>query len=237
MKLSVPIYRLKRSAKLLSRKENIPLHKALNRIAISEGFNNWSLLAARMAADAPVRKLFAQLSPGDLVLLAARPGHGKTLMGLELISEAINQGHQGVFFTLEYNESDVQDRLRLINAKFTMFDDQFEFDDSNNINADYIAKKLENTPSGTIVVVDYLQLLDQKRENPELSDQVQALRLLAKTKGLIIILISQIDRSYDQSAKSFPKLKDVRLPNPLDLALFNKTCFLNNGEIQIRTTI
>lgn len=25
----------------------------------------------------------------------------------------------------------------------------------------------------------------------------------------------------------------LQLPNPLDLALFDKTCFLNNGEIQI----
>ncbi len=233
MKFSVPIYRLKRSAKTLARKENIPLHKALDRIAKIEGFSSWSLLAVRMAADAPVRILFAQLCPGDLVLLAARPGHGKTLMGLELISEAIKQGNQGLFFTLEYNEIDVKERLRSIGANFTILDNRFEFDDSDNISADYIAEKLENAPRGTVVVVDYLQLLDQKRENQELSNQVQTLRSLAKKKGLIIILISQIDRSFDQSSKSFPELKDVRLPNPLDLALFSKTCFLNNGEIQI----
>jgi hypothetical protein len=34
--------------------------------------------------------------------------------------------------------------------------------------------------------------------------------------------------------KSFPDLEDVRLPNPLDLSLFTKTCFLNNGEVQFR---
>ena len=233
MKLSVPIYRLKRRAKTLSLKEKIPLHKALDRIAIKEGFNNWSLLAVRLSSQPSVRNLLSRLSIGDLVLLAARPGHGKTLMGLELISEAINRGQQAVLFTLEYNENDVQDRLRSINAKFSIFDDQFDFDDSDNISADYIVMKLENAQCGTVVVVDYLQLLDQKRENPALCDQVQTLRLLAKKKSLIIVVISQIDRSFDQSTISFPELKDVRLPNPVDLTLFNKTCFLNNGEMII----
>ena len=36
MKLSAPLYHLKRKAKLLSRAENIPLHEALDRIARQE---------------------------------------------------------------------------------------------------------------------------------------------------------------------------------------------------------
>ena len=38
MKLSAPIYRLKRLAKILSRDEGLPLHEALDRIAAQEGF-------------------------------------------------------------------------------------------------------------------------------------------------------------------------------------------------------
>ena len=91
-------------------------------------------------------------------------------------------------------------------------------------------------PRGTVVVIDYLQLLDQRRENPDLTVQVRALRSFARDKGLIVIFISQIDRSYDPSIKSCPDLGDVRLPNPLDLALFDKTCFLNNAEVQFRAT-
>jgi replicative DNA helicase len=87
---------------------------------------------------------------------------------------------------------------------------------------------------GTLVVIDYLQLLDQKRGNPELMQQVRTLRSFARTRELIVICISQIDRSYDPSIKPFPDLEDVRLPNPLDLTLFSKACFLNNGEIQFR---
>lgn len=59
MQLSAPIYRLKRKAKLLSRSESIPLHKALDRIAYKEGFSSWSLLAAIASETTPARRLFA----------------------------------------------------------------------------------------------------------------------------------------------------------------------------------
>ena len=76
MKLSAPLYHLKRKAKLLSRAENIPLHEALDRVARQEGFGGWSLLAAKATATAPAEKLFARLAPGDLVLVGA-PGPGQ----------------------------------------------------------------------------------------------------------------------------------------------------------------
>lgn len=92
---------------------------------------------------------------------------------------------------------------------------------------------LKSAPRGTLVVIDYLQLLDQRRESPPLATQVSALKSFARDRGLVIVFISQIDRSYDPSKKPHPEIQDVRLPNPLDLMLFNKTCFLNNGEVQV----
>ncbi|HVJ55424.1 MAG TPA: DNA helicase [Aliidongia sp.] len=232
MRLSAPVYHLKRKAKLVSREHNIPLHEALDRIAEQEGFGGWSLLAAKVATTAPAGKLFSRLVPGDMVLLGARPGQGKTLMSLELAVEAMKRGNRGAFFTLEYTEQDVLDRFRDIGVERARFDHLFEFDSSDAISADYIIKKLAATPRGTLVVIDYLQLLDQKRENPDLMVQVRALESFARDRGLIFVFISQIDRSYDPATKPCPDLGDVRLPNPLDLKLFNKTCFLNDGEIQ-----
>jgi hypothetical protein len=49
----------------------------------------------------------------------------------------------------------------------------------------------------------------------------------------VLIFISQIDRRFDLLAGSFPSLDDVRLPNPLNLKLFNKACFLNTGKVQL----
>jgi replicative DNA helicase len=234
MKLSAPLYHLKRKAKLLSRAESIPLHEALDRIARQEGFSGWSLLTAKVTATAPAEKLFARLVPGDLVLVGARPGQGKTLMSLELAVQAMKSGSRSIFFTLEYTERDMLDRFRAIGAERDDFSGLFECDSSDDISSDYIVRRLATAPRGTLVVVDYLQLLDQKRENPELMFQVRALQLFARDRGLIFVFISQIDRSYDPSIKPCPDLDDVRLPNPLDLSLFTKTCFLNNGEVRFR---
>ncbi|BAV47179.1 replicative DNA helicase [Mesorhizobium loti] len=232
MILSAPVYHLKRQARLLSREAKIPLHQALDRIAAQEGFASWSLLAAKLSETAPASRLFAQLAPGDLVLVGARPGHGKTLMSLELAVEAMKSGHRSVFFTLEYTQRDVLERFRAIGVEPARFDGLFEFDTSDAISAGYIVRMLVSAPPGTLAVIDYLQLLDQKRENPGLMDQVRTLKAFARDSGVILVFISQIDRSYDPAKKPVPDISDVRLPNPLDLSLFDKACFLNEGEIR-----
>ena len=56
---------------------------------------------------------------------------------------------------------------------------------------------------------------------------------IVQSAGHIVVLISQIDRAYDPGAKPLPDLTDVRLPNPVDLSLFSKSCFLHDGEIRL----
>ena len=90
MKLSAPLYRLKRRARGLSREQGIPLHAALDRVAVAEGFARWSLLASRHAARGPAGWLSERLQPGSLMLLGARPGQGKTLLGIELAAAWVN---------------------------------------------------------------------------------------------------------------------------------------------------
>jgi replicative DNA helicase len=232
MKLSAPLYHLKRRAKLLSRDKRIPLHRALDQIAARERFTSWSLLAAEGSTSLSAHDLFARLSPGDLVLVGARPGHGKTILGLELAVEAMKSGRRGALFTLESTRQEVANGFRAVGADWRKFDPMFEFDNSDAISAQYIIEKLASAPRGTFVVVDYLQILDQRREKPELMIQIRAMQSFARASGLIFVFISQIDRSYDPRRKSCPDLADVRLPNPLDLTLFDKTCFLHNGAIR-----
>lgn len=234
MRLSAPLYHLKRKARRLSRDLGIALHDALDRIAATEGFPAWSMLAAKAAAVTPASKLFPQFRPGDLVLVGARPGQGKTLMSLKLAVEAMKCGQRAAFFSLEYTVRDVLDRLRAIGVDPAQFGQLFEVDCSDAISADYVVKQMAASPRGTLVVIDYLQLLDQRRENPDLAVQVRALKSFARDKGLIVVFISQIDRSYDPTVKPCPDLDDIRLPNPLDLKLFDKTCFINNAEVRFR---
>ena len=236
MKLSAPVYRLKRKAKKLARKDDIPHHLALDRVAIGEGFGAWSLLAAKSAETLSAEGLLARLEPGDLLLIGARPGHGKTLLSLQLAIEAMKAGRRAVFFTLEYTVRDVLGRFRALGVEPAQFEALFTFDDSDAISADHIMQALAEAPGGTLAIVDYLQLLDRKRGNPELGAQISTLKAFAREKGAILAFISQIDRSYDPAVKPCPDLDDVRLPNPLDLSLFSKSCFLNEGEVRFQAT-
>ena len=69
MRLSVPIYQLKKQAKVQSRQYGVALNKALDDLAKKEGFASWSLLAKRHANRSPAAIILQNLSPGDLVLL------------------------------------------------------------------------------------------------------------------------------------------------------------------------
>ncbi len=225
MRLSAPIFRLKRQAKRLSRDQNIPLHQALDRIAIGEGFQRWSHLSAAAPGPALAETILNGLSGGDMALLAARPGHGKTMAGLEIAATAHRRRMNGLFFTLDYTKTEVASRLQTISAA----PDRVEVDDSDEICADHIIKRLMRAHGASIAVIDYLQLLDQRRSTPVLDQQLEAMKQYAERSGDIIVAISQIDRAFESSGKSLPDLSDVRLPNPVDLSRFTRTCFLHDG--------
>lgn len=230
MKFSLPIFLLKRRAKLISRDSNKPLFEALDQVAREEGFSSWSLLASSVPSSPSVDQILAKLTPGDLVLLGARPGQGKTLLGLELAVRAVGQGRPGFVFTLEDTEAQIMARLLALGVEPDSLGGKFHVDTSDDICAKHIVDRLRGVPSGTVAVIDYLQILDQKRENPGLADQLETLRAFAQGTGVILVFISQIDRAFEGRAAVVPRLVDVRLPNPVGFGVFSKTCFLHEGE-------
>jgi replicative DNA helicase len=170
--------------------------------------------------------------------LARRPvpagwqaGQGKTLLSLELAVEAMRRGRSVAFFTLEYTQSQVRGCLRELGEDPAEFGSPLRIDTSDQISAAYVIAELASAEPGTVVVVDYLQLLDQKRENAVLSEQVAALRSFARERGLIIVCLSQLDRTFEGSGRHVPRVTDVRLPNPVDLSLFSKVCFIHENRV------
>ena len=235
MRLSAPIFHLKRRARLLSRAKEIPLHTALNHIAKEEGFRSWSHLAACRSDVAPSTRNPGAPRSGDLVLLGARPGHGKTLLALELIVEATKGGRRGFILPRGYRSHSLKPTAVAGADPRTIT--SLTLDTSDDICADYVIRKLSAVRGNAVVVIDYLQLLDQRRRNPELADQIRTLKSFAGASGSIIVVISQIDRSFELRAKLVPEFSDVRLPNPLDLTLFTKSCFLHEGEIHFQAVV
>lgn len=228
MRLSAPIHRLKRRARLMARTESIPLNEALDRVARDEGYPAWSLLARRHPGAGSDEPLLPRLTPGDMLLLGARPGQGKTLLGLRLLQEAVAQGHRAVFYTLDYTEAQVTERLDRL-APGTP-DHGVEILVSDEIDAGFIARHLADAPRGTVAVIDYLQILDQRRSTPPLSDQLQVLGSLARDRGLILAFIAQIDRRFAAAPGVVPGLADLRLPNPVPDGAFSAACFLHDGR-------
>lgn len=140
-----------------------------------------------------------------------------------------HKGH-GWFFTLEWTRDDLRRCLKKIGAEALFNHQRFHFDDGNDISAPYVIEQLEKCPANGVVAIDYLQLLDQKRCNDPLDAQLRQLKHFAIQRQIMIVLISQIDRSYDDQVHDTPTLKDLRLPNPIDTGLFDRHCFLHNGE-------
>ncbi|MEM9709497.1 MAG: DnaB-like helicase C-terminal domain-containing protein [Pseudomonadota bacterium] len=97
---------------MLSRDKGIRLHTALNQIATKEGLRDWSHLAFNYSKTTPAKEIINQLNSGDMVLIGARPGRGKTLLGLELAGMAKQNSRKGYVFSLDYNDTDVWDRFK-----------------------------------------------------------------------------------------------------------------------------
>ncbi len=232
MLLSAPIYHLKRNAKALARADGLPLHAALDRVASAEGFQSWSHLASSHATESPAQKVLAQLEAGHFILIGARPGHGKTLLALELAVKAADIERQGYFFTLDYHERDVAEAFKAIGTDPKTAQDTM-IDTSDDISAGYIINRLAKAKRPSLIVVDYLQLMDQKRSNPGLNDQMTALKTYAINTGAICVLVSQIDRSFELSGKQMPDTSDIRLPNPMDLSVFDRLFFLHDGKLRM----
>lgn len=230
MRLSAPVHRLKRRARDLARAENIPLHAALDRMARAEGFASWGLLSSRLAA-AP-GTLLHRLAGGDLLLIAARPGQGKTLLGLQLLLDAARAGRRAVFYTLEYTAAEAEARIRALDSREGPHG--VEIVTADDIGADFIAAHLSGAAPGTVAVIDYLRILDQARSRPVLADQMLALRAFAQATGVILGFIAQVDRAYDPAQDPVPGLAHLRLPNPLPPGLFTRACFLHGGEARFR---
>jgi replicative DNA helicase len=212
----------------------------LDIIAKREGYSSWSLLVSKQSNNLPnsYSDVFDYFNHGDLVLIGARPGIGKTSFSIGLLVQAIqNKKAKNFYFTLSEVHKDLAGRIATYDESIGHHNPFLGYSYSNDIQASYIIKNTESEVSeGSLIVIDYLQLLDERRVNDPLQGQVEQLKEYAKKTGCIIIFISQLMREIENRTSLKPSLNDIRLPNPLNLNLINKVILLYKDKSKLDKT-
>lgn len=175
----------------------------------------------------------------DLVLLAARPGVGKTSMALNIAQNvAVKTKKDVAVFNLEMSREQLVMRMlsseSLIDLKrlrtADLSDDEWEkvarastilgtaplyIDDTPSIASGEIKAKCRRLGDNlALVVIDYLQLMQSGRriENrvQEVSEISRSLKIMAKELNVPVICLSQLSRAPESRPDKRPMLSDLR---------------------------
>lgn len=178
--------------------------------------------------------------PGNLIIVGARPGMGKTAFVLRTVLENIMQGNPVGMISLEMDIVELTARLVAINTNFHLsqlikkgfekesyFDTfskdvyrmeklPFYVDDSGKSDVvDVISQaRLWHRMYGIkLLVVDYLQLMgDSTKKNTvdEVTSISRKMKLLAKELQIPVVLLSQLSRKVEERTSKRPRLSDLR---------------------------
>ena len=161
------------------------------------------------------------LNKSDLILLAARPGMGKTSFALNMLLHAGKfSGKTVVFFSLEMSREQLAMRLisgesfvdnkKLVTGKLT--------DDDSSVTVADINAKCRRVEDLGLVVIDYLQLMQsaggktRQGDNRQqiVSDISRALKIMAKELNVPVVCLSQLSRGPESRSDKRPMLSDLR---------------------------
>ncbi len=182
----------------------------------------------------------AGFSPGDLIIIAARPSMGKTAFSLNIAQSVLDHNKGVAIFSLEMPAEQLL--LRMLSAKASIplqrlrvgsLSDQ-EWSEISRV-SDYMAtrklfiddeglinihqlraklRKLKSThPEVELAIIDYLQLMSgggNKERHLEISEISRSLKLLARELEIPIIALSQLNRSLESRNDKRPMLSDLR---------------------------
>ena len=177
------------------------------------------------------------MGKGDLVIVGARPGVGKTSFVLNIAANIANISKKEVcIFSLEMSNTQLVSRMlstwalvdgrklrsgkiqpedwnKLASAASFLSACDIYIDDTPGINVSTMKAKLRRKKNLGLVVVDYLQLMqaDRKTENRvnEVADISRNLKLMAKELGVPVICCAQLSRASEKRDGK-PMLSDLR---------------------------
>jgi len=182
----------------------------------------------------------AGMQDSNLLILASRPGQGKTSLALNIAAHvAVNDGLPVGIFSLEMSKEELVDRLLVSQSEIDAWKlktgklDDEDFDrlqEAMGVLAD-APLFIDDTPAASILemrtkarrlqvehnlsflIVDYLQLVQGRRmENrvQEVSEISQNLKNLARELKIPVLACSQLSRAVEQRGTKKPQLADLR---------------------------
>lgn len=167
-----------------------------------------------------IDKIIHGFHPQELVVIASRPGMGKTRFILSYIEKALEHKNSICYFSLD---SDVTDsRLIIRNAYYPSVD--YIVDEATNI-----VQHEDNTIKA--VVIDFLQLIQDY--NIEDKNVIMKLKKLAIDLNLPVILLSQVDKRVENRHNKRPMLSDLRAPIQIE-DLSDKILFVYRKDMYRR---
>ncbi len=187
-----------------------------------------------------VDRMIGGLNNSDLILLAARPGVGKTAFALNIARHvAVKEKKKVAMFSLEM--SDVQLVLRLFSNEASIDSSRIRVgdiggdgdewvalaeaadilgaapmrvDDNAGTNVAEMKAKLRREKDLGLVIIDYLQLMRSGGRSDNRSQEVaeisRSLKIMARDLNVPILALSQLNRGPESRADKKPMLSDLR---------------------------
>ncbi|MDY4813661.1 MAG: replicative DNA helicase [Ruminococcus sp.] len=183
-------------------------------------------------------RVITGLNKSDLILLAARPGMGKTSFALNIArSVAVQSKKKVAFFSLEMTKEQLASRLlsvealvggvklrtgklndeewqRIISASDVLSKSEIYLDETSGITVPEMKAKLRRLRGVDLVIIDYLQLMSSAKainnRVQEISEITRNLKIMAKDINVPVICLSQLSRASEQRPDHKPMLSDLR---------------------------
>ena len=196
------------------------------------------------------------LEGGDITVIGARPGVGKSALVTQMIGQMALKGHRTGYFNLEMNESQVYERFvarlaelsltRVRRAKKFLCGEKEAFDKANEELSGYDV--VVSTGSKTVseiraesrhqrydvIIIDYLQLIkaDKRYANrsSEVGDISKAIKALAMELHIPIVLLSQLNRLPEQKDSKEPTMAELRESGDIEQDASNIILLWNLSE-------
>jgi len=185
--------------------------------------------------------ILSGLQKSNLIILAARPGQGKTALVLNIAQNiGVKEGLPVGIFSLEMSKEELVDRLLIAQSDVDAWklktgrlsEDDFGkiseamgqlaeapifIDDTPGLSLTEMrskARRLQIEHNLSLIIVDYLQLVDPGRRYDnrvqEVSMVSQALKNLARELNVPVLSASQLSRAVEHRGERKPQLADLR---------------------------